>query len=91
MAGWHNIEVVPPQDTIRPTLHMRHHDKKMCFLHRAMTIMREPLMSASGEAFITTTPLYRDWKGYVVLLLYCCEIPDGKDISCIPHGHSVNR
>lgn len=59
LAGYHNIiEVVPVDYMIRQTLRTRHCEEKMVFLHRAMSILMEPLISKGREGFITKRPIY---------------------------------
>lgn len=43
-------------------------------------------MGASRVRFISESPGYDGWKYILVLHLYCCDIPEGKDILCILHG-----
>lgn len=53
LVGYHVIQFVLREDTIRPTSPPPHNEKMMGSLHTGKKIIVEPLMSASGEDLLT--------------------------------------
>lgn len=76
---WTRLEIHPLLNVVR---------KMMDLYHTKSNISLKPLTTASIEWFTTERSAYDEWRLFVDFVLYCCSIPECKDIR---YGLNVNR
>lgn len=63
----------------------------MRMIHRAMKMVVWPLKRYERSGFNVKTREGVEWRCVPLLVSYCCDIPEGKDISGVRHGVAVRR
>lgn len=65
--------------------------KKMSLLHNAMTEIIRPLMGAGEISYEVKEEEIEMFICHLFVVSYFCNIPKGKDKSCVKHGTYVNQ
>lgn len=55
-------------------------------LYEAMQEVLQPIMGCRSIMFIVQWKGYGEWNWFPVILSYCFDISERKDISCVKHG-----
>ena len=84
-------DIIDINDHVPLTSSSRGRNDKMCSLHNAMTMILAPLIEKSYEGFTVCTKKNITWNCFPVIVSYCCDIPESKDMSGVLHNFTPTR
>lgn len=86
--GCEEVHAEPPP-WVRSQVYVRL--KKMSLLHKAMTEILRPVLSLGRTKFEVKREENVGKNCYSIVILYCCDIPEGKNLTCVKHSTAVKR
>lgn len=86
-----SLETVPLEDGARVVGKVMERERRMRMIYRAMKMVVWPLEKYERSGFQVKTREGLEWKCVPLLVSYCCDISEGKDISAVRHGVAVRR
>lgn len=85
--GFTLSEVVPLESFIPHTSSMNGRRERMSLLRRAIRSLLEPLEKSFERGFDIFLKSGEARRCFPIVVSYCCDIPEAKDVSAIRHGH----
>ena len=79
---------VPVEDFVPHTSSSRGRVAKLETLHKVMLLIFKPLLNARLKGFEAFFGNVDRWNIFPILVSYCCDIPECKDMSAVKHGLS---
>lgn len=80
--------VVPLYDALPASMEKNARNTKLQVLHEAMQKMFQPLSESVRPGFMVDV-CGKKWKCHPALVSYCCDLPEGKDMSGVKHGATM--
>lgn len=87
----HSEDHIVIDDHVPLTSSSQGRDHKMISLHKAMDMVLAPLLQKSLQGFSLCTRNEMTWNCFPVIISYCCDIPESKDMSGVLHNFTPRR
>lgn len=82
---------VPSDSGVRVTTDSERNERRIRDFHKAMNVMVEPLQNFELTGFFVKTSKSVQWKCVLLLVSYCFDVPESKNMSAVRYGVVVKR
>ena len=83
--------IVPIEPSVRHTSASKGRMMNMRSLHAALSIIFKPIAEAATSGLSVVTASGTAYKSFPMVVSYCSDIPEGKDVSCFLHNMNVRK
>lgn len=66
-------------------------ERNLLLVHEAMIKKLKPALGPASKTFHVNSEQAKGWRGFPVAVLYCFNIHDGEDMSCVKQATAVQK